>query len=102
MTRIGQSAGRSGPLQTCKRDALMWVEHGNLWGFEGLTLESPRLPPHIGTAARKHGMEAGTAALSPLSRWENRQFRAFAVRNEIDLTGGCGQAPRALFCVLKV
>jgi hypothetical protein len=47
----------------CKRDALALAEHENLWGFEDLTLESPRLPPHIGTAARKHGLKAGTAAL---------------------------------------
>src|SRR6185437_3932419 len=53
--RIERSAGPSGPLQACKRDALEQVEHGNLWGSEDLTLESPRLPPHIGTAARKRG-----------------------------------------------
>src|SRR5262249_28056234 len=85
----------------CKRSALARTEHRNLCGFGYLTLESPRLLPHIGAAARKHDF-AGDGGVTSISRWENRQFRAFAVRNEINLTGGCGQAPRASFCVLKV
>jgi hypothetical protein len=59
------------------------------------------LPSHIGLAARKHGLAAGTAAFlrKPLG---DQQFRAFAVRETMVVTGGCGYAPRASFCVLKV
>src|SRR5215813_2546476 len=53
------AANRQTYKQTCKRDALKQVEHENLWGFWDLTLESPRLPPHIRTAARKHGLGPG-------------------------------------------
>jgi hypothetical protein len=56
------------PAADLQKGALARVEHGNLWGFEGLTLESPRLPPHIGTAARKHGWQGdgGVALSKPL------------------------------------
>src|SRR4051794_24569484 len=49
----------------------------------------------------KARLAAGTARFlrKPLG---DRQFRAFAVRETMVMTSGCGQAPRASFCVLKV
>ena len=52
------------------------VVHKIVWGFAGIPLESPRLPSHIGTAARKHGLTAGTATFlrKPLG---DRQISGF-------------------------
>ena len=53
----------------------------------GTPLEFPRLPPHIGAAARKHGLAAGTATFlrKPLG---DVQFRAFSsVRNKLVFDG---------------
>jgi hypothetical protein len=48
-------------------------------------------------AARKARFVAGGGGVSRISRWEIRQFRAFAVRDEMDLTGGVTTvAPRVV------
>jgi hypothetical protein len=78
------------------------VEHGNVWGFGGLPLDFLRLSSHIGAAARKRGEHWERRRFPPRSRWEIGQFRAFAIREEMDLTGGCASALRTSFCVLKV
>src|SRR5258707_12071604 len=76
MTRMVELAAKKDAARGFPRNR---VVHKNVWGYEGLTLESPRLPSHIGTAARKHGKAAGTAAFlrKPLG---DKQFRAFSVR----------------------
>jgi large subunit ribosomal protein L7/L12 len=72
------------------------VVHRNVWGFEGL-------PPRISTIAvpyrggsTKTRLVAGTAAFlrKPLG---DRQFRAFSVREEAVVTGGCSDAPARRF-----
>ena len=52
------------------------VVHRNVWGFAGLPLESPRLPSHIGTAARKHGWRRERRRFCA-SRWETGNFGLF-------------------------
>ncbi len=77
------------------------VLHKNVWGLAGLPLESPRLPSHIGTAARKRGGRRERQRFCA-SRWEISNFGLFqSVTNQV-WTGGCSHAPRASFCVLKV
>jgi len=65
MTGDGTGEGplRTRMQETCDGTALPHVEHKNVWGFAGLPLESPWLPSHIGTAARKHGLRWGTAGI---------------------------------------
>jgi hypothetical protein len=67
-----------------------------------------RVAPRISTIAlpywvgsTKARLTAGTVTFlrKPLG---DKQFRAFAVRETMVVTGGCGHAPRASFCVLKV
>src|SRR5882724_5721105 len=75
------------------------VVHKNVWGLAGLPLEFPRLPSHIGTAARKHGWREERRRFCA-SRWEIGNFGLFQSVTRQVWTGGCGHAPRASFCVL--
>src|SRR5436190_1642811 len=72
-----------------------------VWGFAHLTLESPRSPSHIGTAAGKHGRRRG-GGFPGVSRWETVKFRAFSVREANSCDGRVRSCARASFCVLKV
>ena len=83
-----------------------WVPSGPRYTQESVGIRE--LTPRISTIvipyrgdSRKTRLTAGTATFQrkPLG---DRQFRAFSVRDEQGWTGGCGQAPRASFCVLKV
>src|SRR5207247_11189868 len=77
------------------------VVHKNVWGFEGLPLESPRLPSHIGTVARKHGWRRERQRFCA-RRWEISNFGLFQSVKDMVTTGGCGHASRASFCVVKI
>ena len=91
------SRARSGKDQTdVRRYNPAHVIHKNVWGFEGIPLESPRLPSHIGTAARKHGWRRERRRFCA-SRWETGKFRAFSVRDEAGLDGRVrSSAPRVV------
>src|SRR5271155_1091919 len=75
------------------------VLHENVWGLVGIPLEFPRMPSHIGTAARKT-RQAGETARFRRRPLGDRQFRALQSVTKRFLTCGCVRAPRASFCVL--
>jgi hypothetical protein len=105
----GEGTRRSGigfpvpelPQATCKGDNPAHEKHGKVWKLEGFPLESLLLSSHIGPAARKAG-SGGSGGVSFRRPLGDRQFRAFAVRDEMVLTGGRAFAPRTSFCVLVV
>src|SRR5881394_3923636 len=69
----------------------------------GTPLDSPRLPPHIGTAARKHGLAAGRQR-SCMGRWEIGNFGLFRSVTKWVRRAGAVRRParRFAFCDLSV
>jgi hypothetical protein len=56
-------------------------------------------PYRGGSTKARQAVERRVFLRKPLG---DRQFRAFASRNDMILTGGAIKSPRASFCVLKV
>src|SRR5437868_4088696 len=54
--------------------------HRNVWGFVDLTLDSPRWPPHIGTAAGKTRRGDGGGRFPAQAVGRRSDFGLFAVR----------------------
>jgi hypothetical protein len=83
-TRFALLPGHDGAGVKSARSVLRGVPkhgvHKNVWGFADLTLEFSRWPPHIGTAAGKHGAVTGAAGFPAQAVGRRSDFGLFAVR----------------------